>query len=176
MVFNADSNSVSVINPVSQAVVATIKLPHPPENAQADGRGHVYVNFEEGNAVGVLDTNSMRLNHLIALTGCEGPAPLAIDKVNHRLFSGCGNKIMSVTDADRGKVVASVAIGGDPDGIVYDAGTKRIFVANRDGGSTSVRQKGPNAYVSSKRSKSTNMRKLLRWTRRPIACFPRRLT
>jgi len=146
LVFNADSNSVSIIDPTSDGVIATIKLPHPPENAQTDGLGRVYVNFEEGNAVGVIDTKKMVLARLISLTGCDGPAPLAIDKANRRLFSGCGNKVMTVTNADTGKVLRTVPIGGDPDGIVYDPGTKRIFVANRDGGWTVVRQDGPNAY------------------------------
>jgi YVTN family beta-propeller protein len=145
--FNADSNSVSVIDPAKVAIVGTIKLPHPPENAQTDGRGHVYVNFEEGSAIGVINTRKMTLGRLIPLSGCDGPAPLAIDKVNRRLFSGCGNKVMTITDADTGKVLKTVAIGGDPDGIVYDASTKRIFVANRDGGWTIVRQNGPNAYA-----------------------------
>ena len=144
--FNGDSNDVSVIDPASQAVVRTIKLPHPPENAQSDGRGHVYVNFEEGNAVGVIDTAKMALGRIIPLKGCDGPAPLALDKANRRLFSGCGNKVMEVTNPDTGKVVTSVPIGGDPDGIVYDAGTHRIFVGNRDGGWTIVHQSGPNSY------------------------------
>lgn len=147
MSFNGDSNNVSVIDPESESVIRTIQLPHPPENAQSDGSGHVYVNFEEGNAVGVIDTARMTLGRLIPLKGCDGPAPLAIDKAHRRLFSGCGNKVMDVTDADTGKVVASVPIGGDPDGIVYDAGTRRVFVGNRDGGWTIVRQSGPNSYA-----------------------------
>jgi YVTN family beta-propeller protein len=146
LAFNADSNSVSVIDPVTQSAVGTIQLPHPPENAQTDARGHIYVNFEEGNAVGVINTATMTLGHLIPLKGCDGPAPLAIDKAHRRLFSGCGNKLMVVTDPDTGKVLASVKIGGDPDGIIYDPGTRRIFVGNRDGGWTIVRQSGPNNY------------------------------
>lgn len=146
LAFNGDSSDVSVIDPASRAVVGTIKLPHPPENAQSDGRGHVYVNFEEGNAVGVINTAKMTLGRIIPLRGCDGPAPLAIDKANRRLFSGCGNKVMDVTDPDTGKVVTSVPIGGDPDGIIYDAGTRRIFVGNRDGGWTIVHQSGPNSY------------------------------
>ena len=144
--FNANSNSVSVIDPARQQVVATIQLPHPPENAQTDGRGHLYVNFEEGNAVGVIDTGRMMLDHLIPLTGCEGPAPLAIDKADGRLFSGCGNNVLTVTSAATGKIIASVPIGKDPDGIVFDPGTRRIFVANRDGGWTIVHQEGPDNY------------------------------
>lgn len=146
MAFDGDSEEVSVIDPATASVTTTIKLPNAPEYSQSDGRGHVYVNLEEGNAVAVIDTTSMKLDHLIALTGCDGPAPLALDKANRRLFSGCGNNVMAVTDADSGKVVASVPIGGDPDGIVYDPGTKRIFVANRDGGWTIVDQLGPDGY------------------------------
>ncbi len=146
MAFNADSNSVSVIDPASGSVAGTIKLPYSPENAQSDDRGHVYVNFEEGNAVGVIDTVKMALVRIIPLKGCEGPAPLAIDKTNRRLFSGCDNNVMNVTDADTGKAVASVRIGSGPDGIVYDAGTRRIFVGNKDGAWTVVRQSGRNSY------------------------------
>ena len=146
MAFDGDSEEVSVIDPATSMVVTTIKLPNAPEFSQSDGRGHVYVNLEEGNAVAVIDTAKMALDHLISLAGCDGPAPLALDNVNRRLFSGCGNNVMVVSDADSGKVVASVPIGGDPDGIVYDAGTKRIFVGNRDGGWTIVDQAGADEY------------------------------
>lgn len=146
MAFDGDSEEVSVIDPATGSVVATIKLPNAPEYSQADGRGHVYVNLEEGNAVAVINSAKMTFDHLITLNGCDGPAPLALDNAHRRLFSGCGNNVMVVTDADSGKVLASVPIGGDPDGIVYDGGTKRIFVANRDGGWTVVQQLSPDRY------------------------------
>jgi YVTN family beta-propeller protein len=146
MAFDGDSEEISVIEPATGLVVTTIKLPNAPEYSQSDGHGHVYVNLEEGNAVAVIDTAKMKLDHLISLKGCDGPAPLALDKANRRLFSGCGNNVMVVTDADSGNVLTSVPIGADPDGIVYDAGTKRIFVANRDGGWTIVRQLSANQY------------------------------
>lgn len=144
--FNGESEDVSVVDPATSAVVGTIKLPNAPEFSQTDGQGHVYVNLEEGNAVAVIDSKKLALDHLIPLKGCDGPAPLALDRANRRLFSGCGNNVMVVTDADSGKIVASVTIGGDPDGIVYDSGTKRIFVANRDGGWTIVHQADANNY------------------------------
>ena len=146
LAFNGESEDVSVIDPASSAVVATIKLPNAPEFSQTDGQGHVYVNLEKSNAVAVIDSRKLAFDHLIPLTGCDGPAPLALDRANRRLFSGCGNNVMVVADADSGKVVASVKIGGDPDGIVYDNGTKRIFVANRDGGWTIVRQTDADNY------------------------------
>lgn len=149
LAFNNHSSNVTVIDPASGAVVKTIKLPHGPEFSQSDGRGHVWVNMEEGNNIAVIDTKSMTLAGTIALTGCEGPAPLGFDPGNRLLFSGCGNGVMTVTDADEGKVIATVRIGegGDPDGIVYDAERKRIIVANRNGGWTIIRQNSRADYA-----------------------------
>ena len=147
MAFNGESEDVSVIDPASSSVIATIKLPNAPEFSQADGKGHVYVNLEEGNAVAVINSRRLAFDHLIPLKGCDGPAPLALDQANRRLFSGCGNHVMVVSNADTGIVVASVPVGTDPDGIVYDQGTKRVFVANRDGSWTIVRQKNADQYA-----------------------------
>lgn len=146
MAFDGNSDEISVIDPARGSVVKTIKLPQAPEFSQSDGHGRVYVNLEEGNAIAVVDTSKMVLDHLIALPGCDGPAPLALDRVGRRLFAGCGNNVMVVADADSGKVVASVPIGGDPDGIVFDPATRRIFVANRDGSWTIAIQQTPNRY------------------------------
>ena len=94
MAFDGDSEEVSVIDPATGSVVTTIKLPNAPEYSQTDGRGRVYVNLEEGNAIAVIDTRTMTLHHLIPLAGCDGPAPLGFDSANRRLFSGCGNNVM----------------------------------------------------------------------------------
>lgn len=146
LVFNAESQTVSILDPATASIVGSIKLPNAPEFAQADGHGHVYVNLEDGNAIAVIDTRKMAVDHVVPLAGCDGPAPLGLDNANRRLFSGCGNKVMVVTDADTGKMIASVPVGGGPDGLVYDPGTKRIVVANRDGSWTIIRQASANDY------------------------------
>lgn len=146
LAFNGVSEDVSVIDPATAKVVSTIKLPNGPEFSQTDGKGKVWVNLEEGNDIAVIDTKAMKLAGTIPLPGCDGPAPLAFDAANRVLFSGCGNKVMTVTDADSGKVLTTVPIGGDPDGIAFDPGEKRIFVANRDGGWTIVSQDAKDKY------------------------------
>jgi len=143
--FDGDSEEVSVIDPAKGVVIKTIKLPHGPEFSQTDNQGKIWVNME-GNNIGVLDARAMTLTGTIALTGCDGPAPLAFDPANRVLFAGCGNKVMVVADADSGKILASVPVGGDPDGIVFDAQRKRIYVANRDGGWTIVDQIDKGTY------------------------------
>lgn len=146
MAFDGDSDQVSVIDPDKSTVVKTIKLPNAPEFSQTDDKGKVWVNMEEGNDIGVIDTKTMTLTGTIPLPGCDGPAPLMFDPVNRVLFSGCGNKVMTVTDADSGKVLTTVPVGGDPDGIAFDVARKRIYVANRDGGWTIIDQTGKDKY------------------------------
>lgn len=145
-VFNGDSDDVSVIDPATATVIGTIKLPHGPEFSQADGNGKIWVNMEDGNDIGEIDARTMALVRTINLPGCDGPAPLSFDRADRLLFSGCGNKVMTVTDADTGQVLTTVPVGEDPDGIAYDPARKRIYVANRDGGWTVVDQVGRDSY------------------------------
>ncbi|MEO6041529.1 MAG: YncE family protein [Croceibacterium sp.] len=147
MVFDRDSNQVSVIAPGAGAVIGTIKLPNGPESAQGDDLGKVWVNLDEGNAIAEIDTRTMTLVRTIALTGCEGPAPIAFDSARRILFSGCGNHVMTATDADSGTVLARIPVGDDPDGIVFDAARRRILVGNRGGTWTVVAQRSRSNYV-----------------------------
>lgn len=146
MAFDAGADETSVIDPAKLAVVATIKLPQAPEFARSDGRGHVFVNLGEVNAIAVIDTAKMAIDHLIPLAGCDDPAPMDIDVVRHRLFSGCGNHVMVVADAGSGRIVGSVPIGEDADGMAFDPATRRIFVGNCDGTWTIVRQRDGDRY------------------------------
>ncbi len=146
MAFDGDSEEISVIDPVKGEVIKTIKLPNGPEYAQSDGLGKVWVNMEEGNAIGEIDTKTMTVTRTIPLPGCDGPAPLALDPINRVLFSGCGNKVMTVTDVASGKVLAIVPVGADPDGITFDIARKRIYVGNRDGTWTIIDQLAKRSY------------------------------
>lgn len=146
-VLNNDGSDISVVDPATLKVTSTIKMPFNPENGKTDDAGKIYINMEEGNAIAVIDTKAAKLDHVMKLDGCDGPAPLAIDIPNHRLFSGCGNKVMAVTDADSGKVITTLPIGGDPDGIVFDEGKRRIYVANRDKAWTIIDQKDKDTYA-----------------------------
>jgi DNA-binding beta-propeller fold protein YncE len=58
---------------------------------------------------------------------------MAIDRVGHRLFSVCDGKKMAVVDYDIGKVIATPAIGEEPDAAGYDPKTKLAFSSNGEG-------------------------------------------
>src|SRR2546429_2053956 len=59
-----------------------------------------------------------------SLAPCEAPTGLAIDRVHHRVFSGCRNKLMAISDATAGKVIATEPIGQGVDACRFDADRK----------------------------------------------------
>lgn len=146
LAFNGEGSDVTIIDPATAQATGSIKLPSNPESAQTDGKGKIWVTMGDVRAIAEIDARTMKFVRSIPLAGCEDPAPLAFDAANRVLFTGCANKIMLVTEADTGKSLAKVAIGTDPDGIVFDRATKRIFVANRDGGWTIIDQQGKARY------------------------------
>jgi DNA-binding beta-propeller fold protein YncE len=134
VVNGAETGDVSVIDPNTGAIVATVALSGGKlEELQLDGHGHGFVNDEEQSAVHVFDTHTLVQVATWSAAPGEGGTGLAFDKQRHRLFSACGNNKLVVLDSDTGKVVGTAAIGDDPDGAVFDPKTKRILVSNRDG-------------------------------------------
>jgi len=145
-VFNGTTQDVSVIDPATAEVIKTIPLGDKPEFSRADGQGKVWVNLEEAAEIAELDSSTMEVVNRWKLPDCEGAAALAFDAGNRRLFSGCGNHVLKVVDADNGAIIAELPIGEDADGAEYDAKRHRVYVSNRDGAMTIVRQDGQDVY------------------------------
>ncbi|MEO6388145.1 MAG: YncE family protein [Croceibacterium sp.] len=145
-VFNGLSKDISVIDPASKTIVRTIALGDKPESARTDGRGKIFVNLEERAAIAVIDTSTLRIAAEYKLRGCEGPAAIALDSAHRRLFTSCGNNRMLAVDADNGKILASIPVGDDPDGIIYDPEVQRVFVAARNGMMTVIKQDDADHY------------------------------
>ncbi len=130
--FNGRSSNITVIDAVSQKVVATIAVPGKPEFAAADGRGNVYNNIEDKSEVLKIDARA----HSVTATwpaGCESPSGLAIDTAGNRLFPVCDGNKMSVIDANSGKLVANPAIGDGPDAAGFSAAKKLAFASCGEG-------------------------------------------
>ena len=68
----------------------------------------------------MIDAQKLTVLRRTSIAPCDGPSGLAMDAKNRRLFSVCGNKTMAVTDADSGKMIATVAIGAGTDGAGFD--------------------------------------------------------
>jgi YVTN family beta-propeller protein len=136
--FNGRSNNVSVMDTSNNTVVATIPLPGKPEFPQVDGKGSVYVNIEDKNAIVKLDASTKKAVSTIAMPGCKSPSGLAIDRDGHRLFAVCDENKMGVVDYQAGKLIGLAAIGDSPDATNYDPKTKVAFSSNGGDGTLSV--------------------------------------
>jgi len=133
---NGDSMTSTVIDPVAAKVVGTIKYAGPLEAGTSDGKGMLFVNLVDTGEVAEVDAKTMSVKTTISAKPCQRGYGAAFDTVHRRLFLACQGAmpVGVVINADTGKVVASMPIGGGSDGVVYDAGTGDVFFTCRDGG------------------------------------------
>ena len=142
---NGRSNNSTVIDATSDKVVGTVDLGGRPEEPALDGRGNMFVNLEDKSSIMEFDTKTLAKKGVWSLAPCDGPSALAADTKNHRLFAAC-DKMIAVFNPDTGKVVATPAIGGDPDGNGFDPGTGLIFATVREGFLSVIHQDSPDKY------------------------------
>ena len=144
--FNGRTNNSTVIDASTLKVIGTIPLSGKPEFAQTDGQGKIFVNIEDKSSLTLINSNSLQVEKSWSIAPGEEPSGLALDRINHRLFSVCSNKMMIVSDALSGKIITSVPIGNGCDGVAFDPGTKCIFASNGEGTMTVIQQINADKY------------------------------
>src|SRR6266404_394466 len=145
--FNRGSSDASAIDAKTGDVAAPIALGGHPEFATADGKGMVFVNLDNKSEVVAIDSRKLEVKAHWPVAPAEDCSGMAIDRKHSRLFSVCGNKKMAVMDANTGKVVADVTIGGGPDAAGFDPETSLAFSSNgQDGTLTVVHQDSADKY------------------------------
>ena len=145
--FNGRSHDATAIDAASGNLAGTVQLDGKPEFAQSDGAGKVYVNIEDKSEIQAIDSKALKVLASWSLAPCEEPSGLAIDRDGHKLFAGCGNKMMAVVDTNSGKVIATPAIGQGVDANGYDKDRHLAFSSNGDGTLTIVKQDGRDKYT-----------------------------
>lgn len=145
--FNGKSKDVTVLDAENLTVVATIPVPGKPEFAVDDHAGEIFVNIEsEPGQMVVIDSRKFTVKATWPLAGCDSPTGLAIDRIHHRLYSVCDNKVMAVTNAENGSGIARVPIGEGPDAAAFDEKRGLVFSSNGEGNLTVVREESPDHY------------------------------
>ena len=143
---NGDSKSSTVIDAKTGKVVGTIDLGGKPEFPVADGQGHVYANIESTSEIVEINSRDLKITNRWPLAPGKSPSGLAIDAKNHRLFSGCRNKLMVIMDSETGKVIATLPIGQGVDATRFDPGTEDAFASNGDGTLTVIHEESPDKF------------------------------
>lgn len=144
---NGDAKSSSVIDARTGDLIGNIDLGGGPEFGVSAGDGKLYINIEDASEVVEVDAAAMKVTRRWSIKPCESPSGLAIDRVHHRLFSGCRNGTMGISDAQAGKLVTTVPIGRGVDACRFDEGTGLAFASNGDGTLTVVHQDSPDKYT-----------------------------
>jgi len=143
--FNGHGNSATVIDAKTGKLVTTIMLPGKPEFAAVDSKAdRVYCNLEDKSAVAAIDATTHRVVNTWPIAPGAEPSGIAIDPAHRRLFSGCHNKMMVMTDDTNGKVVATMPIGDHVDGGAFDPATQLAFSSCGDGTVTIAHEDTPN--------------------------------
>jgi DNA-binding beta-propeller fold protein YncE len=137
-----------VIDPKSGDVVARVELTgRGPEGGVSDGKGRIFINLEDKNAIDVIDTKSWKVVQTWPIAPCEEPTGIAMDRTTNRIFAGCSGTSV-VVDASSGKVVAQIANGQGVDALGWDQSQKLMYIpAGRSGNITVVHEDAPDKYT-----------------------------
>jgi hypothetical protein len=151
-VFSHAVPHTTVIDSNDGSVLGTIDLGGAPEQAVADGKGHVYVDVSDKANVAVVDARTMTVTAHYDLGGKgEGLAGLALDTKNHVLFVACrlpAPGVMVMLNADDGKIITTLPLAGSSDGAVFNPATMEAFssTGQLDGTLTIIKELSPTRF------------------------------
>lgn len=143
---NGRSHDSTAIDAATGTIVGKIPLDGKPEFGVSTGSGELFVNIEDKSELTAIDPQNLKVKSVWPLVPCESPSGLAIDVKNRRLFSGCDNKMMAITNADTGKVIATLPIGDGVDADRFDAETQLAFASCGEGMLTVVKEESPDKF------------------------------
>jgi len=119
--------TVSVIEVDELRVIATIPLPGRPRWAVYDAvTEHIYANVQKPAQIVVLSAKDLKIARAFNVP-TAGPHGLAIS--NERLFCAADGGALVALDRDSGAVLGSVTLPGEPDVVMHDPASARLYVA-----------------------------------------------
>jgi DNA-binding beta-propeller fold protein YncE len=128
--------TASVVAVDEMRVIATIPLPGRPRWAVYDGTTEqVYANVREPAQIVVLNAKQLEIARTFNVP-IAGPHGLAI--AGERLFCAADGGALVALDRDSGAVLGSVTLPGEPDVVIHDSASARLYVAIGSPGVVSV--------------------------------------
>jgi DNA-binding beta-propeller fold protein YncE len=148
-VFSHSAPNATIIDPKDGSIVGTLDLGGAPEEAASDGKGRMYVDLEDKDAIAVVDTKAMKvLTQYDISASAKAPAGLALDAKNHILFAACRNAPrMVILNAETGKVITTLPIGTGVDGAGFNPATMEAISSQGDGTLTVVKENSPTSFA-----------------------------
>ncbi len=149
-VLSHSAPNVTVINASDGSVAGTIDLGGAPEQAVTDGKGHLYIDLEDKDAIAVVDTKSMAVTAKYDVAGKGGQcAGLAMDVKNRILFAACrGPANFVILGADDGKIVTTIPIEAGTDGATFNPATMEAFSTAGNGTVSIIKENSPTSFAA----------------------------
>jgi len=140
--------NITVLDDKDGTILGTINIGGAPEQAVTDGKGKIYVDIEDKDAIAIIDANTMKMTGKYDVSskggGCAG---LALDQKNNILFAACRDKknmiILSATD---GHIITDLPIGAGCDGATFNPATMEAFSSQGDGTLTVIKEESPTSF------------------------------
>jgi YVTN family beta-propeller protein len=147
-VTNTSSNTVSVINTSTNAVVNTIAVGSGPQGVSVSPDGsRVYIANFSSNTVSVINTST---NTVVATIGVgSSPTGVVVSPDGSRVYAA--NRYsdnVSVINTSTNTVVATVGVAANPGGVSVSPDGSRLYVTNRGSNSVSVINTSTNTIVA----------------------------
>ncbi len=140
--------NATVLDAATGDILGTIDLGGAPEQAQSDGKGHIYVDIEDKASIAVVNASTMKVERSISLAGkADGCAGLALDAKNNILFAACREpQVMAIVNAGTGTVITTLPIGNGCDGAVFNPATMEAFSSQGDSTLTVIKENSPTSF------------------------------
>jgi len=140
--------NITVLDDKDGSILGTIDIGGAPEQAAADGKGKIYVDIEDKEAIAVIDATTMKMVGKYDVSskggGCAG---LALDAQNGILFAACrDNKNMVILSAADGHIITDIPIGNGCDGAFFNPATMEVFSSQGDGTLTVIKEDSPTSF------------------------------
>jgi DNA-binding beta-propeller fold protein YncE len=148
-VFSHSKPNATVIDPKDGSIVGTMDLGGAPEQAASDGKGHLWVDLEDKDAIAAVDARNLKVTATYDISSKgKGPAGLGYDPKHEVLFASCHDPAMMVAvNAKDGKVLDAFPSGPGADGGGFNPKTSEAYSSNGgDGTLTVVKSNGPASF------------------------------
>jgi hypothetical protein len=141
--------NLTALDAATGEIVGTLDLGGAPEEAALDGKGRMYIDLEDKDAIAVVDTATLKVVGKYDISskggGCAG---LAMDVAHNVLFATCRDKNnMIIVSAKDGKILDALPIGVGSDGAGFNPATGEAFSSQGDGTLTVVKETSPTSFT-----------------------------
>jgi hypothetical protein len=143
--------ALGVFDPQTGTVDSTkeIALHGHPESFQFDpSNPDIFVNVPDARQIAVASRDTHTALIARRLINDIENYPMALDKVNRRLFIGCRSPAkLLVMELSEGLITTRYSCVSDADDVFYDAARKRVYVNGGDGYISTFEQQTPDKYA-----------------------------